>query len=152
MTEANKIPKLTSAEKNLPQQQQQQNICNCLHCAKICEGEATSKFQRHLRRPPAEIGGKKNCRMKEKKKKKRHGRNDGVLTLSQKRVIQKTVVSCQRVRDSQPAPFLQIYDPITHLHPPLHYTLHQCLSLLFVIGHISMQLKILMKEQSSLVQ
>ena len=54
MTEANKISKLISTEKNL--QQQQQNVYNCLHRAKICEGEATSKFQRHLRRPPTEIG------------------------------------------------------------------------------------------------
>ena len=68
MTETNKISKLISAEKIL-QQQQQQNIYHCLHCAKICEGEATSKFQRHLRRP-AEIRGKENCRMGKKKKKK----------------------------------------------------------------------------------
>lgn len=67
MTEANKISKLISTEKHL--QQQQQKVYNCLHRAKICEGEATSKFQRHLRRPPTEIGGKKNCRMKKKKKK-----------------------------------------------------------------------------------
>ena len=88
MTETNKISKLISAEKIL--QQQQQKIYHCLHCAKICEGEATSKFQRHLRRPPAEIGGKKNCRIKKKRQQKWSSWH------SIRNVSQKTVVSCPK--------------------------------------------------------
>ena len=73
MTEANKILELISAEEIL-----QKNPYITLYIsAKIYEGDATSNFQRHLRRPSTEIGGRKNCRMK-----KRWGRNDGILTLS----------------------------------------------------------------------